>query len=203
MTFEMLAGKLPFEAPTLQGFMHAHLEVPAPRLGEAAPALAGTAWERAIARCLEKRPEDRPESALAFLRALEEGRPRRRRIVPLAMAALSLAAALFALVSSGSPRPLRVGTPEIVGPLDAEAGRAVARTLEPAIRECHALTPLATASRLHLVIAKDGTAKGRVQPENEALERCLEPAIDRLRLPPLVDGRFAAVTLAIDFADDP
>jgi len=71
MAYEMLTGRLPFQATTAQQMMAAHLtKVPEPILSwrsEIPPQLAST-----VMKCLEKRPTDRWQSATELLGAIEE-----------------------------------------------------------------------------------------------------------------------------------
>ena len=79
--FQMLAGELPFQAPTVPGILIKQITEVAPYLGDRVPDcpddLAGC-----VARCLEKEPESRWPTADALRRALESRtapayRPRR------------------------------------------------------------------------------------------------------------------------------
>ncbi len=95
LAYEMLAGRRPFIGDTLQAVLAAHLtEPPAPlatHRSDVPPAL-----DALIARCLEKRPENRWQSANEVLQRLETlGAPRgstsnvratpRRRLAPWVM----------------------------------------------------------------------------------------------------------------------
>ncbi|HXY19937.1 MAG TPA: protein kinase [Gemmatimonadales bacterium] len=88
VAYQMLAGELPFQAPTVPGLLMKQIgtpAVPVERLRPDAPAeLAAT-----VMRCLEKDPEDRWPTADALRRALETGtyapppaRPGSRRATP-------------------------------------------------------------------------------------------------------------------------
>jgi len=65
--YQMLSGRLPFEASSDYGLMRAHLETPAPALG-----VTGVPFwlEALIQQCLEKRPEARPQTVAALIAAL-------------------------------------------------------------------------------------------------------------------------------------
>lgn len=68
MTYEMLTGKRPFEGSAPQ-VMFAHLQQPAPDPRDIQPDIPRTA-AKAILKALEKNPDDRFDSAEAFLKAL-------------------------------------------------------------------------------------------------------------------------------------
>jgi tetratricopeptide (TPR) repeat protein/tRNA A-37 threonylcarbamoyl transferase component Bud32 len=74
--FEMLAGRLPYDAHSNFGALLAHVHSPAPSLRAFCP--EAPRWlARVIRRLLEKRPEDRYASAEAALRDLRAGRAAR------------------------------------------------------------------------------------------------------------------------------
>jgi eukaryotic-like serine/threonine-protein kinase len=54
MMYEMLSGRLPFAGRSFEEFARLHSQTPPPRLSSISPSL----W-RGIAKCLEKRPDDR------------------------------------------------------------------------------------------------------------------------------------------------
>ncbi len=68
--YQMLAGELPFNAPTVAGILMKHITEPAPLLHEKFPDVSED-LSLAVARCLEKDPENRWPSADALRRALE------------------------------------------------------------------------------------------------------------------------------------
>src|SRR5262245_27185177 len=97
LAYELLTGRLPFEAERLDALLHAHLlEPPTPistHRPDVPPALVE--W---VMRCLEKRPDDRWQSAQELVRrldALSMTSPRRWR-VPAATAAVVVIAAVAA-----------------------------------------------------------------------------------------------------------
>jgi len=70
--FQMLAGKLPFESDTPWGLMHKHIMAPVPSItgeGEALKEL-----NQVIAKCMEKEPGKRYQSALELKEVLEHMR---------------------------------------------------------------------------------------------------------------------------------
>ncbi len=74
--YEMLAGKRPFDGNSPIEIMSAILKEDAPEL----PAAAPPGLERIVRRCLERRPEDRFESARDLAFALEQfANPSERR----------------------------------------------------------------------------------------------------------------------------
>ncbi len=119
--YEMLAGKNPFRAATSAETMTAILRHEPPPLSEPPPAVA-SALSQIVARCLDKRPEKRFQSAEDLAFALEnssgssqappvwapETRPK-RRISGTLVAACAAAAALGAgavFLWRGAPRPI-------------------------------------------------------------------------------------------------
>lgn len=70
VAYQMLSGELPFNAPTVAGILMKHITEPAPLLHERFPDIPED-LSLAVARCLEKDPENRWPSADALRRALE------------------------------------------------------------------------------------------------------------------------------------
>jgi len=70
VSYQMLSGELPFNAPTVAGILMKHITEPAPLLHEKFPDIPED-LSLAVARCLEKDPENRWPSADALRRALE------------------------------------------------------------------------------------------------------------------------------------
>lgn len=70
VSYQMLSGELPFNAPTVAGILMKHITEPAPLLHERFPDIPED-LSLAVARCLEKDPENRWPSADALRRALE------------------------------------------------------------------------------------------------------------------------------------
>lgn len=69
LLYQLLTGRLPFEAPTAQELEEMHVHAPAPRVGALAPVPPGV--DAVVRRCLAKRPQDRypgPEEVIAELR---------------------------------------------------------------------------------------------------------------------------------------
>jgi Tol biopolymer transport system component len=114
--YELLAGRTPFTAETREATLQAHLnETPPPLVGrtpEIPPRLATV-----MRRCLEKRPEDRWQSAEELMRQLEgigtaEGalhvpRSRWRGVALLAAGVVGIAAAVFAIRRASAPNEWR------------------------------------------------------------------------------------------------
>ncbi len=126
LTFQMLTGRLPFEAAdgSLIALIHKHLEEPPPRLHSLNPAIPADV-EAVVLRALAKRPADRyqdtNEMALALNRAI--GRPvttsslrtpasgqratrRRLALIPLALIVLLVALLLAFSLRQLPPGPL-------------------------------------------------------------------------------------------------
>ena len=70
VTYQMLSGELPFSAPTVAGILMKQITEPAPDLRERRPDVPED-LALAVARCLEKDPENRWPTADALRRALE------------------------------------------------------------------------------------------------------------------------------------
>jgi serine/threonine-protein kinase len=70
VTFQMLTGDLPFNAPTVAGILMKQITEPAPILHTTRPDIPED-LSLAVARCLEKDPENRWPTADALRRALE------------------------------------------------------------------------------------------------------------------------------------
>lgn len=69
--FEMLTGRLPFEADNPIGLMHKHVHEPAPTIGTFMPSHSVSyGLEKIVMRCLEKMPENRFQSAQELLESL-------------------------------------------------------------------------------------------------------------------------------------
>jgi serine/threonine-protein kinase len=70
--FQLLAGRLPYEADTPEGVMEAHVHEPVPSLAEVRPELSiARVVQPVIERAMAKRPVDRYPKALWMLSALE------------------------------------------------------------------------------------------------------------------------------------
>ena len=68
--FRAVTGAVPFRSHDWFELARMHVEAPVPTVRAGAPAVSPR-FERAVARCLAKRPEDRYESAGALVRELE------------------------------------------------------------------------------------------------------------------------------------
>lgn len=75
MLFEMLTGRLPFEATTLPGWIAAHLDQTPPRPSSLRPDIP-PALDAIVLTLLAKEPAQRPVDARAVLDAIEKARPR-------------------------------------------------------------------------------------------------------------------------------
>ena len=71
VAFEMLGGQSPFHGRTLQATLAAHIHEPPPEITALHPGLPAP-LARLIMRCLAKDPNDRPQTAGEFVRALDE-----------------------------------------------------------------------------------------------------------------------------------
>ena len=70
MLYELCAGSPPFDSPRIEDLLALHLEARAPALGEAVPDLPPDLGHL-VARLMEKRPEDRPQSAAEVVEILK------------------------------------------------------------------------------------------------------------------------------------
>ena len=70
VTYQMLTGELPFNAPTVAGILMKQITEPAPDIRDAPPDVPED-LSLAVSRCLEKDPENRWPTADALRRALE------------------------------------------------------------------------------------------------------------------------------------
>ena len=76
IAYECLACRPPFYGETLEAFAYQHRFQPAPPLSSIeGAARVSTAFEDLLSRLLAKEPDDRPESALALLEALNKFEP--------------------------------------------------------------------------------------------------------------------------------
>jgi serine/threonine-protein kinase len=81
MLYEMLCGRLPFEAESTVGVTHQHRYAPVPPFRRWLPPDSGAfRLEPIVARCLEKTPQARFESAAQLWRALTPFRARRETL---------------------------------------------------------------------------------------------------------------------------
>jgi len=147
VAYEMLTGQVPFRADSDFELMRAQMEDEPAAPRKLVPEIP-EALEDAVLRGLEKKPEDRHDSAAAFSHALAEAarvRPRRQRGKNIAVAALligGIAASVAVLarndglgsiedlasaVSSAGDTPdvaLQPAEPQDPEPLDADTGHA-------------------------------------------------------------------------------
>lgn len=75
--FEMLVGRVPFQADTMVGTLTKQVFESAPKLHEAEPGLSSlAATDELIGSLLSKMPEDRPQTAVDVIRRLEDAAQR-------------------------------------------------------------------------------------------------------------------------------
>ena len=97
--FEMLTGKLPFEAKQPMDYITHHIQTPPARLSTRLPSREFPAGlDDVIQHCLAKRPEDRPQSASEFAHMLKE--VMQGKVMTGAMRALPVDAARQAAAAS-------------------------------------------------------------------------------------------------------
>lgn len=105
VAYQMLSGELPFNAPTVAGILMKHITEVAPLLHEKYPDVPED-LSLAVARCLEKDPENRWPSAEALRRALES-----RSVAGYRPTGLGMRAAERAASPNRTASPNRAGSP--------------------------------------------------------------------------------------------
>jgi hypothetical protein len=155
LLFEMLAGRPPFEGPTIQSVVQQHLTEPPPDLRNLQAADAAMA--AAVATALEKDRADRWPTAEAFADALVPAAPAVAPATPRGSwrrRALVAVAATLALLALGATRPVRalwartVVLPQIqqhAAAGDWERAHQLAKRVRPALADSpdlHAVTDL-------------------------------------------------------------
>jgi len=129
LAYEMLTGHTPFFGRTPQGLLAAHV-TEAPELVQKRRATVPPNLAVLVMRCLEKRPADRPQTALEIVHALDdlttpsggmsptgavlpmggaEGRSRRRYLTVIGIALLLVAVATFAFRFRANAPALALG----------------------------------------------------------------------------------------------
>ena len=116
--YESLAGRLPYVADSLTGFMKAHLFDPVPAVLNAAPSFAAP-LQQVVQRALAKRPDQRYPNAVtmaADLQAIADGRmvAAATQVWPIGMPAPGAAA------PSTPPPAIEVTGPHAIVPPDAQ-----------------------------------------------------------------------------------
>lgn len=168
LAWEAIAGRPPFDAPTVEAFARLHLGAPPPPLSEC-PAEVEAVLRRALAKEASERFPDVTAFAAALLAASEATNP--------PMADLTIATAAAALLRDRGPQPLA----EAIARLEAasDPGRAF-----------QALVDLERAA-LHLVgiytLAALRQLPGSPEPERDVLRRTLDAHV----LDPLTWARLA------------
>jgi len=132
--WEMLAGEVPFDGPTTQGILIQHLTKAMPGLRTRRPNVS-TQLDRIVARCTEKKPADRFQTAgelasalkaratAAALAAAEQRRFPAGRVAGIAAAALVLVGGGVLLVRSLRPAAGAHGAPAVQHGAAAPAAR--------------------------------------------------------------------------------
>jgi predicted Ser/Thr protein kinase len=101
MGYRMLAGKLPFVAPTAREILTQHVLTPPEPLGDCAP--VPPRLSDAVMRCLAKHPDERWQSVDELLAALLGDAPLRDSQAPVASPPLGVKAAAPAAVAAARP----------------------------------------------------------------------------------------------------
>ncbi|HKK91957.1 MAG TPA: bifunctional serine/threonine-protein kinase/formylglycine-generating enzyme family protein [Longimicrobiales bacterium] len=198
LAFEMLTGTRPFEAESLQGVLAKALTERPPRVSARRPEVPADV-ARAVARALEKDPEDRFPSVAAFAEACRVpetapgGTSRRVSVAVLSLAVIALAVGGWFGWRTMQRAGARAALPEIAALVDegryVEAyDRAVAA--ERWIAGDSALVDLMTATSDVYGIASDPAgAEVRVQRFDPESAQAPEPVslgvtpLERVRLP--------------------
>jgi hypothetical protein len=155
-TYQMLTGRLPFDAHTALEWARAHMVTPPPPLGnDAIP----PAMERAVLRALAKDPAERPASAAQFLRELS-GADGSAAMASTAMVSAAVAPAAVPPVApaelpvapKASPRSVHTApmtqAPDFAGAVPAtQPIAAVAGAAEPARPVRHVAATLSAPPR--------------------------------------------------------
>ncbi|MEJ7603991.1 MAG: serine/threonine-protein kinase, partial [Kofleriaceae bacterium] len=100
MAYELLSGKLPFQAPTLPQMMEQHFRAPVPALSASGTLVELTAFDPVVARAMAKDPDARFPTARELVAALQDAatgkrlRSSRKRWAPAAAGVAMLAATL-------------------------------------------------------------------------------------------------------------
>jgi tRNA A-37 threonylcarbamoyl transferase component Bud32 len=114
MAFEMLSGKLPFQAPTLPQMMEQHFRAPVPALSTRGAVAARSMFDGVLARAMAKDPDKRYATARELVAALREASgkklsrvvgPPRKMIMPALIGAGVLGVAVVGVVAvRGGPK---------------------------------------------------------------------------------------------------
>ena len=103
LTYECLAGKVPFTGDSIGEIVRKHCMEPPPRITDARPDVPGTVAD-ALDRSLSKRPEERFETVLDFVRALGGDPTRGGTIVAAAEDTRDLASLPTERLAAARPR---------------------------------------------------------------------------------------------------
>ncbi|MEM9556533.1 MAG: protein kinase [Acidobacteriota bacterium] len=194
--YEMLTGKLPFEAPS-------PLLVALKRLDEApvdprvhCPEL-GERWHQALLRCLERDPARRVSSADELLRAVDPDPPPERAVPRALVAAFVAAVALatfFGVQLLPSDEPLRVAVPDpiVTGDLGDDAAFIVS-SFEAALSR-----GLLSLEDVRTVVPPSGSerAEPQIVAQKTAADEVVTLEVQR------VEGRFEALLRRINSNGD-
>ncbi|MDX3077040.1 protein kinase domain-containing protein [Streptomyces sp. MI02-7b] len=128
--FELLTGRLPFDAPDSLGYVTAHLHDPAPAPSSIAPGVSAP-WDRLVGRLLAKDPRERYASAavlageLRRVGAARQAVPATRRHTPTVADSGASAASSPPSAASLPGDPAAVAT--VRAPAEPPAGSGVSR----------------------------------------------------------------------------
>ncbi len=114
MAFELLSGKLPFQAPTLPQMMEQHFRAPVPALSTRGAVATRSIFDPVLSRAMAKDPDKRYPTAKALVAALREAAGKKHRLivaprrvwVPAAIGAGVLGVAVAGVLAvRGGPSP--------------------------------------------------------------------------------------------------
>lgn len=164
VAYELLAGEPPFASPSVHALFSAHLVERARDIGEKRPDVPPP-LARVIMRCLEKKPEMRPQSMAEVLRTIDAittsatpfqrliQRAGRRKVAAFSLAALVILVAAVPIAMSGRARHVQRIESLAVLPLENLSGDSAQEYLAAGVTE-RLITDLARMSGLRRVLAR-------------------------------------------------
>jgi Tfp pilus assembly protein PilF len=204
MMFEMVTGRRPFEGDTPMAIALRRMTREAPRARSYQPQL-DRRWDHAISRCLQRNPEDRPQTAAEVKLLLDRRAPRKwnKRI-----AAIGAVAASLAVFQAIRPHPVSA-----IAQADLDNARVAMRNqsregFETAIRELkdaiksdpHWAEPWA-----ELAYAYAAGSNARFVDDKLAISEARTAALEAIKLNPKLAQAYAALgwTQSLDFDNWP
>src|SRR5215213_6572264 len=161
LLFELLTGRLPFEADTAMGVILKHLYDQPPRPSTLRPDLPSV-LDAVVLRAMQKEPAERYPSAGALAKALRAAWPSARATTPK------------------SARPLARTTPKNVAPARPKAAPAIApkpAARLPAPRAAKRVTPKPAAPKAAAIAAQASAARPAAKPAAKAKPTAVAVAV--------------------------